>query len=261
MNTNHSKKREIESILFARRLNQQIESEKSKDMRRYLKCFEDYGDHLEKKQRQEEDKENRVKNLLSVQMRLLKINQLKRYLQFKNAWDSKSKKQWVKNLHTRKKNLEILRKIEMQKIQAKSRKMEESREQMRNLTFQSIHDFEQRLQLRRSKSQSNNQSGRGGLTEVEEESMTVGFFNQIVQMNQFADLNRDIEKVIEESKEREKDLHSEEFKKERDKRIRKMIVDLKKNKLESDFQIAEKKLLEKLTLESNQEEEIRWAPP
>ena len=87
--------------------------------------------------------------------------------------------------------------------------------------------------------------------------MTVGFFNQIVQMNEYVDYNPDMSKIIEECKDREKDLHSEEFKKERDKRIRKMIVDLKKNKLESEFQTAEKKLLEKLTLESNQEEEIR----
>jgi hypothetical protein len=76
-------------------------------------------------------------------------------------------------------------------------------------------------------------------------------------MNEYADYNSDMTKIIEESKDREKNLHSEEFKKERDKRIRKMIVDLKKNKLESEFQTAEKKLLEKLTLESNQEEEIR----
>lgn len=243
-------------MLFAQRLNQKIESEKSKDMRRYLKCFEDYGDHLEKKQKQEEDKEKRVKKLLSVQMRLLKINQLKRYLQFKNAWDSKSKKQWLKNLQTRKKNMEILRKIEMQKMDAKSKRAEETREQLRTETFQNISNFEQKLRLKRSKSQSNNQSRK--ITEVEEESMTVGFFNQVVQMNEFADFNPDMEKIMEESKEREKDLHSEEFKKERDKRIRKMIVDLKKNKLEADFQIAEKKLLEKLTLESNQEEEIRY---
>ena len=89
--------------------------------------------------------------------------------------------------------------------------------------------------------------------------MTVGFFNQLVQMNEYAEYNPDMSKIIEESKDREKNLHSEEFKKERDKRIRKMIVDLKKNKLESEFQTAEKKLLEKLTLESNQEEEIRYS--
>lgn len=255
MNTNHSKKRGVESQLFEQRLNQNLESEKSKDMRRYLKCFQDYGEHLAKKQHQEEQKEGRVKQLLSVQMRLLKINQLKRYLQFKSAWDSKSKKQWLENLQTRKQHLEILKKIGMAKMSQKAERSEKMRQQMRSLTFQNIHDFEQRLQQAKAKTQSNSQSKV--VTEVEEEKMTVGFFNQIVQMSQFAHYNPDMAEIIEQSKEREKNLHSEEFKKERDKRIRKMIVDLKKNKLESDFKIAEKKLLEKLTLESNQEEEIR----
>ena len=89
--------------------------------------------------------------------------------------------------------------------------------------------------------------------------MTMGFFNQIVQMGEYTGLNPDMSKIVEKCKEREKDLHSEEFKKERDKRIRKMIVDLKKIKLETDFQTAKNKLLEKLTLESRQEEEIRYA--
>lgn len=76
-------------------------------------------------------------------------------------------------------------------------------------------------------------------------------------MNEYTDFNPDMTKILVECKDREKDLHSEEFKKERDKRIRKMIVDLKKNKLETDFLTAKNKLLEKLTLESKQEEEIR----
>jgi hypothetical protein len=79
-----------------------------------------------------------------------------------------------------------------------------------------------------------------------------------MQMHEYTHFNPNMGKIIEECKDREKDLHSEEFKKERDKRIRKMIVDLKKNKLETDFQTAKNKLLEKLTLESKQEEEIRW---
>ena len=77
-------------------------------------------------------------------------------------------------------------------------------------------------------------------------------------MKEYSEQNPEMSKIIEESKEREKQLHGEEFKKERDKRIRKMIVDLKKNKLESEIFISERKLLDKLTLESKQEEEIRW---
>ena len=91
----------------------------------------------------------------------------------------------------------------------------------------------------------------------EEEKVENGFFTSIVKMPQCSDQNYEINQIFDELKEREKDLHSEKSKKERDKRIRKMIVDLKKNKFESEIETAEDKLLKKLTLESKQEEEIR----
>ena len=88
INMNHSKKRSVESKLFSQRLHQILESEKSKDMRQHLQCFEDYGRFLKGVQREKVRKESKVQELLMIQKRLLKINQLKRYLQFKNAWDN-----------------------------------------------------------------------------------------------------------------------------------------------------------------------------
>jgi hypothetical protein len=158
MNINHSTKRRVESELFSHRLRQIIESEKSKNMKLHLKCFEEYGDFLKNVQKQEERKEKKVKELLNIQKRLLKINQLKRYLQFKNAWDSKSKKQWVRNLQTRKKNQEILKKIERKKITTNIQKTEEMRENIKNKTYKNINEFEARLQLMKMKNQTNNQS-------------------------------------------------------------------------------------------------------
>ena len=145
MNTNHSKKRQIESILFSKRLEQIIESEKSKDMKQHLKCFEEYGDYLKNLQKDEEKKEIKVQELLQIQKRLLKINQLKRYLQFKNAWDSKSKKQWVKNIQNRKMNEEILKKIEKNKFTLRMKKTEQNRQQIKKKTYKNIDEFEARL--------------------------------------------------------------------------------------------------------------------
>lgn len=59
-------------------------------------------------------------------------------------------------------------------------------------------------------------------------------------------------------KEREKLLHSEHEKKERDKRRRKMIVDQSKAQKEFEIQRKEAMLLQKLVQESKQEEEIRY---
>ena len=158
MNINHSKKRKVESELFSRRLHQIIESEKSKDMKSHLKCFEEFGDFLKNMQKQEERKNMKVKELLNIQKRLLKINQLKRYLQFKNAWDSKSKKQWVRNLQTRKKNTEILKKIEKKKMSSHIQKTEEMRQVIKDQTYKNINEFETRLQLMKMKTNINDQS-------------------------------------------------------------------------------------------------------
>ena len=158
INTNHSKKRQVESQLFSRRLEKIIESEKEKDMRQHLKCFEEYGDFLKNVQKEEERKEMKVKELLQIQKRLLKINQLKRYLQFKNAWDSKSKKQWIKNLQTRKRNQEMLKKIEKKKATMNVKKTEENRRDVKHKTFKSINDFELRLQMAKTKKESNPES-------------------------------------------------------------------------------------------------------
>jgi hypothetical protein len=149
--TNRSQKRKMESKLFSERLNKIIESEKSKDMRRHLKCFEDYGEFLKGVQRDEERKEMKVQELLQIQKRLLKINQLKRYLQFKNSWDNKSKKQWCKNQQTRKRNVEILKKIEKHKIDTQIQKTQEYKKNIKNHTYQCIDEFEQKIRNKKNK--------------------------------------------------------------------------------------------------------------
>ena len=59
-------------------------------------------------------------------------------------------------------------------------------------------------------------------------------------------------------KEREKAMHSEFYRKERDKRRRKMIVDQSKGQKDLEVKRKEQTLFEKLTQESRQEEEIRY---
>lgn len=88
--------------------------------------------------------------------------------------------------------------------------------------------------------------------------MWKGFFLMTTQMKEYKDNGFEIPNMVSESKEREKEIFSESFKKERDKRVRKMVVDLKKNTFESELVSSKRKLIEKLTLESRQEEEIRY---
>lgn len=85
-----------------------------------------------------------------------------------------------------------------------------------------------------------------------------GYFLATTQMKEYKENGFEILNMMNESKEREKELFSESFKKERDKRVRKMVVDLKKNTFETEMASSQKKLIEKLTLESKQEEEIRF---
>ena len=111
----HSKLNEVESVLFEKRLEKIIESEKSISIKNHLKCFEDYGQYLEEKKQEENWKDQKMQEIMRTHKRLLKINHLKRYLQFKNTWERGSKNQWMKNLQIRKENVEIQKNIEIKK--------------------------------------------------------------------------------------------------------------------------------------------------
>ena len=141
----HSKLNKIESKLFSERLLRIIESEKSISIRNHLKCFDDYGKLLKDKQKQDRRKEQKVEEMLKTHNRLMKMNQLKRYLQFKTAWENNSKRDWLANLEIRKENLNIQKKIERKKQKKKMEKIIAVKNETRDKTFQDIHHFEKRV--------------------------------------------------------------------------------------------------------------------
>jgi hypothetical protein len=244
----------LESKLFQERLNRIIRPQDKIDLERKLQKFEDF------KEKQDRDREQALQNeehLIEEQRELRKkveLDKMRRAKNFNQNWAKAGDTNWKKNMAIK---MERDREEERFRIR-QHRKFEErtlaKTSHLYNEVFNELDDFEKR---HFEEKETDAETSQGEAMELGSSAgFTSGDMRGSKRFNaeHTAGYN-ELHKMIQE---REKEMHSEQNKKERDKRRRKMIVDQSKGQREIEINRKEKDLLLKMIQESKQEEEIRY---
>jgi hypothetical protein len=236
----------LESKLFYERLNRIIPSQDQLDMASLMKKFEDFRINSEAERHERAVMEVAKQEKAREKKREIELDKMRRAINFGNSWNQKGDENWKKNIKVM---LERDREERAYKMK-QTRKLEEKKfartMHIRSDVINEIDEFEKRhLEERETDIEASNG-----------ESINEGMPQSTTKATSEALNHR--EELMTMIKEREKAMHSEFYRKERDKRRRKMIVDQSKGQKDLEVKRKEQTLFEKLTQESRQEEEIRY---
>ena len=236
----------VESKLFVERLNLILMPQDKIDLDAKLKRFEDFRMkqnrfRLAAMQVDEENNRN-----LREEKRKVEIGKMSRVMNFNKDWNQTAEENWSRNIQImveRNREEEKFRIRQIEKVQ--DRRVQKIM-QIQDEMYDELEEFEKKhLEERETDIEASN----GDQT-------TDG--DAVVIRRQYGDQTVNRSHLMMRIQEREKEMHSEYFRKERDKRRRKMIVDQSKGQREIEVKRKEAGLLEKMLQESKQEEEIRY---
>lgn len=248
-----TKKENFEKIklrLFTERLEAMIPSQKVSELEKKMVVFEQFKQttDLENKKLDEIDKQQAENEKALFHNKLQET--LKKSMKFKENWSIEGETKW-------KDNIKIFKDRQKQEEQfCQTRKNREERNKIKNqekdmlLVNVEIAEFE-----------SKNLS-KPELLESESYPLdqNFGLTSKAIQAKLISEIctTIDIKHIKEQIKTREKVTHSEMNRKEKDRRLRKMIVDFKKWQAVKDVHLLKTKIMADVLQESRQEEEIRY---
>lgn len=235
----------LESKLFEDRLNRIIIPQDQIDLENKLKKFDDFRVNQNRVRLAAIQTEETRNNEAREERRKVEIGKMSRVMNFNKDWNQTAEQNWKKNMETkllRDKEEERFRIRQIQKVD--NRRLEKNSE-IKNEMYDELECFEKRHLEEKE-------------TDIEASNADVTTDGEAVQRKSHADHAVTHTHLMRRIQDREKEMHSEFFKKERDKRRRKMIVDQSKGQREIEIKRKEAGLLEKMLQESKQEEEIRY---
>ena len=235
----------LESKLFQERLNRIIEPQDKIDLENKLQKFEDFKEQQDSDRRAALAKEETRLMDQREERKKVELDKMRRAKNFNHNWAKSGDENWKKNMA-----IKLRRDKEEEKFKiGQNNRMEtvamNKKTQLHNEVYDELDDFEER-HMEEKETDVDTVNG-----DMEEPDLRGSRRAQPDHMIHHEELHRMIQ-------DREKEMHSEHFRKERDKRRRKMIVDQSKGQREIEIKRKENGLLEKMIQESRQEEEIRY---
>jgi hypothetical protein len=247
----------LESKLFKDRLNRIIEPQDKIDLDRKLSKFEEFRQQQEDAKRDLQKKEQDTEKNKQFERRDTELDKMRRVINFNRNWNQTGEDEWKKNLKKKQVRDKEEGEFRIRQLKKAQDRAFTKKEIMQAEVFGELEQFEkQHLEEK----ETDIETSQGDHMEMPGSIHDLGFSglgsNPSVRKNiEHVGNHEDLAKQIQL---REKDMHSEYFRKERDKRRRKMIVDQSKGQKEIEIKRKEVGLLEKMIQESRQEEEIRY---
>lgn len=248
----------LESKLFKERLNRIIEPQDKIDLRRKLEGFERFRVNQEDDREAEQRNDRLTEHRDQKERRDIELDKMRRVINFNKDWNERGEQTW-KQIMEKQRGLEKEEKEAFMKrtTKMKARSMMKKEEFVLQV-FDELDNFEKRhLEEKETDietSQGDHLDGVGS-----------GYDNNYLGISQNMSMRRQALEISQNHEElgkliqvREKEMHSEFFRKERDKRRRKMIVDQSKGQKKLEITRKKHGLLDKMIQESRQEEEIRY---
>jgi adenylate kinase family enzyme len=248
---------QLESKLFKDRLNRIIEPQDKIDLDKKLAKFSDFQMTQEQTRLMEIERERDMAKRRQFERRDTELDKMRRVINFNKNWNLEGEDNWKMNMerkHERDKEEERFRIRQLKKTQDRSTNKKEA---MQTEVFGELDRFEK---LHLEEKETDIETSQGDHMEGPGSTQELGFSGLGPNLSMKRNVDHtghydDLAKLIQA---REKEMHSEYFRKERDKRRRKMIVDQSKGQKEIEIKRKEGGLLEKMIQESRQEEEIRY---
>jgi hypothetical protein len=248
----------LESKLFIERLNRIIEPQDKIDLKKKLEKFEDFRIDQEVMRHQAIAEERKKAVQDQIERRQTELNKMRRVISFNKDWNKNGEKNWTENMqkkHERDREEQKFRETQKEKAELRA---EEKKQGLTEEVYGDLDLFEKKHLEEKDTDIENSQGdqleGTGSNLDLNIQGLSV---NASIKRNGMEHTNHydELAKLIQS---REKEMHSEYFRKERDKRRRKMIVDQSKGQKKIEVKRKEHSLLEKMIQESRQEEEIRY---
>ena len=253
----------MESRFYVERLNRITPAQKTLDLQKHQSKFDKFKESQEQKADQTKTREADQARHLEMKLRNIKLNKLERVNQFNERWETEGLENQAKNLKVQRERERKDREFKIRQIRRVDDTDDKARVSSQKEMVDQISKFEGRFLANQDKSTdiddpydenfggNNILNNSGGDKEKSFGPVSMAKDGG----NMMSAMLNNISSVI---KNRERELHSEFARKERDKRRRKMIVDQSKAQKDIEIKRKEKLLVDKLIQESKQEEEIRY---
>ena len=236
--------------IFVKRLNTLLPAQKQVDLRAKLSRFEQMKEkhvqEIQKHKQELEDNENRNRE----NRRAVGRENMRNGLEFKQSSDKLDNVKWQENMATIKQQISK-KEMFQERIRQKEAELRVGvRESIKQQFVSDIEAFDSRLEILHQKSTAEVVYDKDELYQfpVENKKQIIGFIMENINVNRIRD----------QIKMRKNELQSDFNKKERDRRLRKLLVDLKKWQDYKDVTYLKERMLSTLLSESRQEEEVRY---
>lgn len=240
----------VQIKLFVDRLNALLPAQKTVDLNSKLKKFEESQKTMETKMHQTAFWDTLNQEKRKTNQRKLLREEMKMASTFKENLEARSNQNWLTNMQIFE-NRRLREERFRQKLKEKENQVKEKQKAAHShKVYEDIAKFETTFK----KDPPLAQNG-----DVVSDSETIDDIKQQKKLLAKEILEKlEVSKIREQIKLREKELQSEYSKKERDRRLRKLIVDLKKWQTVKELCFLKEKALNHILKESKQEEEVRY---
>jgi hypothetical protein len=241
---------QVQLKLFVDRLNTLLPAQKATDLNSKLRKFDDTQKMSENKMQQTAFWESLKEEKRKTQQRKMLRDEMKMASTFKENLELKSNQNWLTNMQ-----IFENRRLREERFRSKLKERENQLKEKQKVAhshkvYDDIAKFETTFKKEIPPTQSgDNASDSETIDDLRQQKKVVA--KEILEKLEVA-------KIREQVKLREKDLQSEYNKKERDRRLRKLIVDLKKWQTVKELCFLKEKAMGHILKESKEEEEVRY---
>lgn len=246
----------LESKLFKDRLNRIIEPQDKIDLDKKLEKFTEFQVTQEHARLVELEKERELAKKRQFERRDTELDKMRRVINFNRNWNLEGEDNWKKNMERKQERDREEERFRIRQLKRTQDRTNNKKEIMQSEVFGELDRFEK---LHLEEKETDIETSQGDHMETPGSVNELGFSGvATLSLKKNIDHTSNYDELAKLIQAREKEMHSEYFRKERDKRRRKMIVDQSKGQKEIEIKRKEGGLLEKMIQESRQEEEIRY---
>lgn len=247
----------LESKLFKDRLNRIIEPQDKIEMDRKLAKYGEFQAAQERARLIELEQERETMKKKQFERRDTELDKMRRVINFNRNWNLEGEDNWKKNMERKEERDRDEQRFKIRQLKKAQDRSILKKDTMQAEVFGELERFEkQHLEEK----ETDIETSQGDLMEglATNPDLAISGIGSHISLKRHTEHSAHYEELAKLIQSREKEMHSEFFRKERDKRRRKMIVDQSKGQKEIEVKRKEVGLLEKMIQESRQEEEIRY---